>query len=147
MSRYRLEAQEPGLARVVINDDQVIGVVARGALIELKDGRVVVRGRRWFVVGYEYCSFRTVADAADALFTHHRNLGDASVEIAEIKHLESFLPLARRASRRAERKDIAKRINRETKRSLRELRRDYHESLRRASVAHGGLSVGEAGGV
>lgn len=147
MSRYRLETQEPGLARVIIHDERVIGVVARGVLCELKDGRVVVRGRRWFVVGHEYCSFRTIADAADALFTHHQNLNDAHIEIAEIKQLESFLPLAKRASRRAERKDIAKRINRETKRSLRELRRDYHESLRRASVAHGGLSVGEAGGV
>ena len=125
---------------------EIIGHIARGQLAERRDGSLVVHGRHWIVVGWEYQKFRSQCDAAEAILTRYRNLCDAHDEVHQVQRLESFLPYARRSARRAEKKSRAKKISRDSKRKLRQLRQDYRESMRRASMGYGEFNTLAIGG-
>lgn len=137
---------DTGCYRITDSADRTMGFVTLGRLVELRDGRLTVRGRSWVVVGWEDQEFPKLGDAAHALFTRYRNLNDAREEILELRRLESFKPIFGRVSRRAPKKSSEKKINKAVSRSIRELRTDYRESLRRASLAVGSYSVSSVGG-
>lgn len=131
---------------VVLWRGGIIGHIARGQLTEQRDGSPTVRGRHWIVIGWEYQKFRSQCDAAEALLTRYRNLCDAHDEVHQVQQLESFLPYVRRSARRAEKKSCVKKTSRDFKRKLRQLRQDYRESMRRASMGHGEFNTLAIGG-
>lgn len=133
MSRYSIVEQLEGVF-TVMKHGVVIGHVARGDLHELRDGRLTIRGSYWVVIGFEYIGFRKMVDATDALFHAYRHLHDAANEIADVRRLESIVPIYRSVSRRTTDQSV-KDLSRDVGRSLRASKRDYHDSMHHAGLS------------
>ena len=111
-----------------------VGHVMQGVLCEQKDGSLVIRGRQWHVLGFEYLAFRSMTDAVDAAFRRYRHLLDAHSEMNIICRIEGVMPLYRSASYHTQDRDV-KRVVRVAKRELRTAKRDYGDSLVCAGIS------------
>lgn len=133
MSRYTVVEHSKGLF-ILLRHNTQLGFLARGDVILLKDMTPQIRGRHWVILGYEYVRFKTLTDAAEALFKLNRHLADACLEVGVVKRLEGLVPIYKRVSRYSEEKSV-KEVSRVALKELKTSKRDYHDSLNHAGIS------------